>query len=134
MVLGNSPIKIKPLIKELQSYPLRKVADELTYGFINGFHLHYSGPREHRESPNLKSAYEHKDELISKVKKEIELGRIAGPFNVLPLPNLQVSPVGIVPKSDGISWRLITHLSYPKSVGINDYIDPELCLDRKSTV
>lgn len=49
-----------------------------------------------------------------------------GPFDKLPLANLHLSPVGFVPKSDG-GWRMITHLSYPESGGINFFIDPELC-------
>ena len=42
------------------------------------------------------------------------------------LANIHLSPVGVVPKSDG-GWRMITHLSYPKSSGINSLIDPGLC-------
>lgn len=48
-----------------------------------------------------------------------------GPFDKLPLVNLHLSPVGVVPKSDGVC-RMITHLSYPESGGINLFIDPEL--------
>ena len=36
-----------------------------------------------------------------KVHKEIQSGRIIGPFKNLPLSNLHLSPVGLVPKSDG---------------------------------
>lgn len=68
--------------------------------------------------------------MIARVKKEINLGRIAGPFPTLPISNLQVSPIGIVPKSDGVSWRLITHLSYPENNGINDFIDEAYCTVR----
>lgn len=53
-----------------------------------------------------------------------------GPFQHLPISNLQVSPVGVVPKSDGVSWRFITHLSYPSEGGINDYIDKIHCTVR----
>ena len=71
-------------------------------------------------------SYEHHYELVEKVNKEIKLGRIMGPLNRLPLANIHLSPVGLVPKSDG-GWRMITHLSYPKSSGINSFIDPDLC-------
>ncbi|KAK3097748.1 hypothetical protein FSP39_012785, partial [Pinctada imbricata] len=40
-----------------------------------------------------------------------------------------VSPIRIIPKSSG-GWRMITHLSYPPSQSINDFIDPELCTVR----
>jgi hypothetical protein len=45
--------------------------------------------------------------LKDKIQKEVNLGRIAGPFKCLLISNLQVSPCGIVPKSDGVTWRLI---------------------------
>lgn len=99
---------------------------ELSEGLTNGFRLNYSGPRVFRESPNLLSAREHHEELKIKIDKEVELGRISGPFEGLPISNLQVSPIGIVPKSTG-GWRLITHLSYPNDGGINHFIDPIHC-------
>lgn len=68
------------------------------------------------------SAYEHYYELVEKVKKEIKLGRIMNLFNHLPLANIHLSPVVLVPKSEG-GWRKITHLSS----GINSFIDPDLC-------
>lgn len=115
------------MLKYLENYPLKDVAKELSEGLQYGFRLHYTGPRIHRESVNLKSAFQQKGELIAKVEKEIKLGRIAGPFKTLPISNLQVSPVGVVLKSDGKSWRLITHLSFPEGVGVNNFIDPDLC-------
>ena len=35
-----------------------------------------------------------------------------------------------MPKSDGVTWRLISHLSYPTFNGINDFIDPVHCAVR----
>ena len=51
------------------------------------------------------------------------MGKIAGPFDTMSMSNLQLSIVGIVPKSDGVSGRLITDLSYPESQGLNYFID-----------
>jgi hypothetical protein len=57
-----------------------------------------------------------------KIENEIQNGRIAGPFSKRPIWNLRCSPVGIVPtKTSG--YRLITHLSYPPSNSVNDFID-----------
>ena len=47
---------------------------------------------------------------------------IVGPFQNRPISNLRCSPIGVVPKKTG-GWRLITHLSYPPSNSVNDYID-----------
>lgn len=47
---------------------------------------------------------------------------MANPFLQPPMPNTHVSPIGVVPKSDG-GRRMITHLSYSPSSCINKYID-----------
>ena len=49
-----------------------------------------------------------------------------GPLPGPPFPNTHISPIGIIPKASG-GWRMITHLSYPSSLSINDFIDPDLC-------
>ncbi|KAK3086984.1 hypothetical protein FSP39_000036 [Pinctada imbricata] len=48
-----------------------------------------------------------------------------GPSPEAPYSNLHVSPIGVVPKASG-GWRMITHLSYPPSESVNNYIDHEL--------
>ena len=113
-------------MKYLENYD--KVADAkiLSDGFRTGFKIKYNGPREGRESKNLKSALANKEALLEKLNKEISLGRIAGPFTSYPIPNLIVSPVGLVPKSDG-GWRMITHLSYPEGFSVNAGIDQVFC-------
>ncbi len=110
----------------MQFYPKKDEVIELVDGLQNGFRLNYTGPRSFRDSPNLLSASEHFEELKLKIDKEVEAERIAGPFRNIPISNLQISPIGLVPKSTG-GWRLITHLSYPKEAGINNFIDPEHC-------
>jgi len=61
--LGKSPIKIEIVQRYLQKYPLKEVAQELSGGFLKGFRLKYTGPRIHRESPNLLSAFQHMEAL-----------------------------------------------------------------------
>ncbi|XP_048252630.1 uncharacterized protein LOC124136488 [Haliotis rufescens] len=62
---------------------------------------------------------------------------MASPFKDTPLDNLQVSPIGLVPKKQpgygqhlgkhAEEFRLIHHLSYPRGKSINDFIDTEAC-------
>jgi hypothetical protein len=53
-------------------------------------------------APELISAEEHGEETLKKLNIEIELGRILGPFTSLPIVTLRISPIGLVPKPDGV--------------------------------
>lgn len=123
--LAKSPINVEVLKSYCQIYdPVE--ANFLVSGFINGFLLQYSGPREARDSKNLKSALAHPEVLEQKIHTEIAAGRVAGPFSVRPMANLIVSPLGLVPKKQAGEFRMIHHLSYPEGGSVNDYIDPNL--------
>lgn len=75
----------------------------------------------------MKSARELPEVVAKKLDKECKAGRVAGPVPRPPLPNLLVSPLGVVPKKAEGEFRLIHHLSYPKGASVNDAIAPELC-------
>ena len=61
-----------------------------------------------------------------KIKAEIPASRLKGPFPKPPFENIQISPIGCVPKKSPGDFRLIHHLSYPPGSSINDGIMPEL--------
>ena len=60
------------------------------------------------------------------IDKEVQVGRMVGPFSKPLFVHLQDLPVGIVPNTDG-RWRLITHLSFPASSRVNYGIDGVFC-------
>ena len=124
--IAHTPVKASVLQTYLQCYPNQADAKLLYEGFSTGFKLQYDGPREFTECDNLKSLRMHEHEAIEVVLKEVDLGRIAGPYKERPLENLRVSPVGLIPKKDG-SWRLIHHLSYPKGNSVNSFVDDKYC-------
>ena len=111
----------------LGRYPDRRAAAMLERGFSVGFLI----PCELGVVPpvprNLRSALLHPDVVSEKLRKEVALGRMAGPFGVAPLADLVVSPLGVVPKKEPNKFRLIHHLSFPKGGSVNDAIDPEAC-------
>lgn len=123
---GYTPIKVDKLKALLVSYPDKIVVRGLLNGFANGFRLNYTGPRIHSMSKNLVSAEQFSNETLAKIQNEVNLGRMLGPFKYLPISRLRISPIGLVPKSDG-NWRLTTHLSYPQDGSVNSFINPELC-------
>jgi len=102
------------------------VARELYRGFTEGFRLQYTGPRISVFSSNLASASQFKNETLKKLEKEIQQGRMLGPFLFKPISTLRISPIGLVPKHDG-GWRLITNLSHPSENSVNGYIDSDVC-------
>ena len=90
--------------------------------FRYGAHVGYTGPRKPRVSRNLISAIQHPEVVSSNLNKEIQLGRVAGPFDSSPIPDLQCHPVSVVPKKHYSEWRTIYHLSYQEGDSINDHI------------
>ena len=121
--IGTTPIKLPELARYLTDYPFQDDKSCIYNGFKHGFRLNYHGPRVPVFSNNLKSAYQYPKELQFLLDQEIEKGRILGPFAQPPISNLHISPIGLVPKKTG-GWRLITHLSHPLGLSINEYIDP----------
>lgn len=95
-------------------------------GFSKGFSLGFAGAISNTRSDNLKSAKIAAEIVSEKLRKEKELGRVAGPFHEPPFNPFHVSPIGLVEKKEPNSYRLIHHLSFPKGLSINDAIPREL--------
>jgi hypothetical protein len=92
-----------------------------------GSNIPYVGKREYRYSMNLKSANENPDILREFFFKEVKAGRVDGPFDVPPFSNLQISPLGLVPKKKIGEYRIIHHLSYPDQLSVIDGIPQDMC-------
>lgn len=107
-------------------YPDRSAAEFLLSVFKSGFKLNYAGPRYPVQSSNLVSAREETIALHTKLLEDRSLGRIIGPYALPPISNLRVNSVGLIPKSTG-GWRLITNLSSPAGLSVNDFIDKQYC-------
>ena len=120
-----SPINLEVLKVWLREYPDPKVAKFLIEGFTFGFRVRCSLRDVSTQGPNLLSVRTHLVETRAKLQKEWELGRIGGPVPQGFYPFLHINPLGLVPKSTPGEWRLITHLSYPKGLSVNDGISEE---------
>ena len=107
--------------------------DGLSRGFRIGFN---------RKSPlqsaavNMSSASLHSGIISDYLKKELALGRMLGPFTPdFSAPDLQVNRIGVIPKGHNAGkWRLITDLSFPPGLSVNDGVDPLLCSLSYTTV
>lgn len=99
----------------------------LTEGFTFGFKIPYTGQRTFRLSKNLSSIQGNEQILYQRIDQELRANRIGGPFTQPPFTNIQVSPLGLVPKKSPGEFRLIHHLSYPEGNSINSNIPQEFC-------
>ena len=119
-----TPVKVEWLNFFLSGYhpPLWQF---FVNGFSYGFHVGFVRNRHASQSPNLKGALKQPQAVRSKLLKELEAGRIRGPFPHPPFPEFICSPLGIVPKKVPSEFRLIQHLSYPCGSSVNDHIPEE---------
>jgi hypothetical protein len=112
------------LYEKLKKYP-DSDSSFLFNGFSKGFSLCYYGPRISFMAKNLSSANRRPDIVSLKLNKEVEAGRMGGPFDEPPFPRFRVSPVGLVQKKESNDFRLIHHLSFPNKISVNDFIPQE---------
>lgn len=122
-----TPIKVENLEHFLVGYETQ-LKDKLIHGFSFGFSINSCFSTSLNKKifpPNHKSARENYHVVQSKLNKEIEAGRVKGPFTKPPFPLFVCSPLGLVPKKEPNSYRLIHDLSYPKGDSVNSGISPE---------
>lgn len=102
-----------------------KSASTLYTGFKFGFRIpHSPSPWKHLLR-NHKSVLQNPAFMDSYITKELSVGRILGPFSSLPSGAI-ISPLGLVPKREPGSYRVIHDLSFPKGRGVNDLIPNHL--------
>lgn len=118
---------VSRMLPYLREYPDRAAAAVLESGFRDGFIIPCSFAESDGSSRNLSSVGLRPEVVSDKLFKEVRLGRMAGPFSVIPFPGLVVSPLGLVPKKEPGQFRLIHHLSHLVGCSVNDGIDPACC-------
>lgn len=107
---GRTPVNLPAMLPYLSRYP-RSVAAVF---LANGFRIPCSLPLNGTSVPkNLKSTFKFSQVVTEKLAKEVEMGRMASPFDQPPVPLLHVSPLVVVPKKVPNKFRLIHYLSYP---------------------
>ena len=108
---AHTPLRHSQFESELAQHPNKAWVSRLLSGITHGVDIGYMGPREPMDARNLLSAHTH-PHIHAHLQKEVEAGRIRGPFQDRPFPSLRCSGLGVVPKK-GNKWRMILHLSAP---------------------
>ena len=92
-----TPVIVERLEFFLSGYN-HSIAVFLSSGFREGFPLHYEGDPGSSDANNLISATENPEVVDAKISKELQAGRLAGPFRIRPFYPFRISPLGVVPK------------------------------------
>ena len=120
-----TPIRLGPLARLLREVDYPEI-DFIREGFSSGFDLGFVGPLAPLSSNNNLSVNSNPEVAYQKVLAEVALGRIAGPFTDIPLPNFKCSPLSLREKSTPGKFRLLHNLSYPYDArAVNFNIPPE---------
>jgi len=88
----STPINVYKLQLYLEGYPACS-KQYLLKGFCFGFSIDYVGPCQNFLSKNLLSAITNPKAVDDKLDKEIQLGRIVGPFDTWPFSIFNISPL-----------------------------------------
>ena len=121
-----TPVLVDKLEGQLKDHPDQPFVQKLCTELREGARIGYDGPRISRRAKNLATANINPQIVSENLAKEVSLGRTAGPFDEVPFPNLQVSPIGLVPKKHSNKYRTIFHLCYPKTGNsINSFINKD---------
>ena len=121
----TSQLRVEKCRELLRDYEDSDVADYVAFGWpinFTGSPPSQSDIRNHAGARNF-AAY-----VDKYLKREVELGRIAGPFAEAPFSPFYVSPLNTVPKADSLDRRVIVDLSWPIGSSVNDGIDKEFYL------
>ena len=79
-----TPLSWRSFEHELSSHPDKAFADSVVSGIRFGFSLGYDGPQVSYNSGNMSSVLEHNQVVKQYIEKEVEEGRVHGPFREHP--------------------------------------------------
>ena len=114
-VSAVTPLQARQFSWELQFHPNRQKVDFVLDGIHHGFKLGFCHTQRLKPAKkNKPSADQHASVIDEYLAHEMSRGRVAGPFDFLPLPNLQVSSFSVIPKWGQVGkWRLIVEMRRP---------------------
>ena len=117
-----TPINAERLVFLLSGYD-PSIVEFLFIGFSEGFAIHYDGSRESSDAKNFILALENPD--VVEIEKDLDAGRLAGPFIAHPFHPFCISPQGVVPKKTPGDFRHTHNISNPKDFSVNESISSD---------
>ena len=117
-----SGLKVKAWETYLKDYPHKRLIQYIRFGFP--LSIHNRSDLHNREVSNHYSAVQYPHDIKKYKDKEIELGAMLGPLEVVNHTEFHCSPLMSRPK-EGDTRRVILDLSYPKGGSLNDHVSKE---------
>lgn len=101
-----TPLKLDNWIRAMAAYPDPQFVSYIASGIQQGFWVGFQYGSVHCSSAkaNAKSASLHPEPISAYLKDELKQGRIAGPFPISQLPDVQCNKLGVIPKSTPGEW------------------------------
>ncbi len=126
-----TPLQVEVWGHYLSGHPDRVFTHYLLKGIGQGFRICFH-PRSacQQAKRNLRSTYQHPEVVDAYLAQELRLHRVVRlhPSVACTLPNLQISPIGVIPKQNRPNkWRLIIDLSSPDGTSVNDGLNRAQC-------
>ena len=120
----TTPIKVDNLKPLLDKYNM-EATDKIVSGFEVGFRLGSEQTCFSIDTPKNHSSALNQSKIVSeKNETEIKLGTYKGPFRTPPLNYFVTSPLGMIPKKEIGTFRVIHDLSFTKTDSVNFHIPP----------
>ena len=125
----KTPLRFRAWERTLAQHPDGEFAGYVLRGIAEGFRIGYSRASWPCESArrNMQSAKENSEVVRGYLEEEMAAGRVVGPLEMGSVQGVQISPFGVIPKSQPGKWRLIVDLSSPQGKSVNDGIRKEWC-------
>ena len=122
-----SPLNVTQSNRDLARHPNQQAVSYVLKGLQHGFRLGFCPTcRLWVAKGNKPSAFQNSTVIDDYLANEVSRCRVAGPFPSLPLPNLQTSSFGVIPKKGQPGkWYLIVDLSSLQGSSVNDSINPD---------
>ena len=112
-----TPLKLQNWLSAMKEYPDAQFANYIETGIKHGFRIgfQYGSVRCISTKANAKSASLHPRPITTYLNEELKECRIAGPFPMALLPEVQCNKLGVIQKSTPGEWRLILDPILPKT-------------------
>lgn len=106
-----TPINVQRLVDILTYHPNQEYVSWSCNNVRYGADMGFTRSCVAGFSLNLPIAVSQPSIVTENLSREVALGWVTGPFPSPPLPNFQVSPIGLVPKKHTAKFRTVFHLS-----------------------